>query len=881
MECFSATVLVLVSVVILVVAQRSQRQARRDAAAAAVRLTVLEGRLAALERRITAASPEPSPAGSPTIPSEAVMATEAPVPAAVPPPPAALPELPEPVPAPAVPATAAMVAPPPPALPPAPRPPAPGLEERLGARLPAWIGSIALALAGAFLVKYSFDQGWLSPPVRIGLGVAFGLVLLGIGFVLRRPADLVAQALSASGIATLFASFLAGVHLYQLISPGTGFVLLAATTALAVGLSLKQGRMIALVGLVGGFLTPLLVRPGEPDVRGLFAYLLLLEIGLVAVARRRGWPEVAALSAGAGLLWAFAWIVLPFRPADSPWLGAFVLLSLGAVVAAGRAGRAGESRARLGLEAAVIPVGLFVLTVLTGRAGYSTTEWLFFGLLAAGTLVLGRLDQALDRLPWVAAGLGVALFGAWALAEPLGETARVRWTALALGALFAGGGYLLGRGARRPAVWTGLVAASALALFLLTYAAEPGAAPAGPWTAVALVLAALSAAAMAPLLRGRAERPDLAAAAVPLAVAATAFAAAAAPIALDGVWVAVAWSLLVPALVWLAGRLDLSVLSWLAAAVAALTAARLLLDPRLLAEPAGPLPLVDPLLPGYGVPALAVAAASVLARAQRRDPLATGLAAGAMVLGGVWIALAVRRLFHPGDVWATDVDLAEGAALAAGWMLYGWALLAAAGRGGRHPETATALDVGGRAAVWLGLAATAAVSLLAANPLWSPQPVGGMPLVNLLLAAYGLPAALLTAAAWQAERGPHRGGLSPGLWLGAAAALGLVLVSLEVRRAFHGSRLDPGGTTAAERWAYSAAWIVYGIALLVAGIARRVRWLRFAALAVMALAVGKVFLFDIARLGGLYRVLSFLGLGASLLFLAWLYQRFVLERSLG
>jgi len=61
----------------------------------------------------------------------------------------------------------------------------------------------------------------------------------------------------------------------------------------------------------------------------------------------------------------------------------------------------------------------------------------------------------------------------------------------------------------------------------------------------------------------------------------------------------------------------------------------------------------------------------------------------------------------------------------------------------------------------------------------------------------------------------------------------------------------------------------------VAGVVRRNKGLRFAALAVMLLAVLKVFLLDASGLTGLYRVASFLGLGASLLLLAWLYQRFV------
>jgi uncharacterized membrane protein len=179
-------------------------------------------------------------------------------------------------------------------------------------------------------------------------------------------------------------------------------------------------------------------------------------------------------------------------------------------------------------------------------------------------------------------------------------------------------------------------------------------------------------------------------------------------------------------------------------------------------------------------------------------------------------------------------------------------------------------------------AATAAtVALLAfgpvlvANPAWSDRAVGATPIFNLLLAVYGLPALLLGMHTVAAARRGRR-------WLArltgsSALVLVFVLVTLEVRQACHGSHLGSAVTGHAEQYAYSAAWLLLGTALLVAGILRRQvgRPLLFAALAVTTLAVLKVFLYDTAHLSDLYRVLSFLGLGLSLLLLAWLYQRFV------
>lgn len=156
--------------------------------------------------------------------------------------------------------------------------------------------------------------------------------------------------------------------------------------------------------------------------------------------------------------------------------------------------------------------------------------------------------------------------------------------------------------------------------------------------------------------------------------------------------------------------------------------------------------------------------------------------------------------------------------------------------------------------------------------------MGTLPVLNLLLWTYGGPALLLGAHAAMAAR-RQRPALAR--WTGGGALVLLfVLVTLEVRQAFHGDFLDGGAAGHGEQYAYSAAWVLLATALLVTAITRHgSRALRLAALGVMALAVGKVFLYDTAHLTDLYRVLSFLGLGLSLLLLAWLYQRFVFRTS--
>jgi len=186
-------------------------------------------------------------------------------------------------------------------------------EQQFGARLPVWIGGIALALAGFFLVKYTIETGLLSPTVRIVLGMLFGGGLLyAADWVRARPqfanGTRIAQALSGAGIADLYVCLFAATSLYDLIPAFVGFAGMAAVTATAVWLSLRHGMPIALLGLIGGFLTPALVGSHDPQAPILFLYLYFVLTGLMAVSRKKGWWKLAIPTVCGAFLWVCLWL---------------------------------------------------------------------------------------------------------------------------------------------------------------------------------------------------------------------------------------------------------------------------------------------------------------------------------------------------------------------------------------------------------------------------------------------------------------------------------------------------------------------------------------------------------------------------------------------
>jgi uncharacterized membrane protein len=755
-----------------------------------------------------------------------------------------------------------------------------------------WIGSIALALAGAFLVKLSFDRGWVTPAFRVSLGVLFGVGLLAAGEVTRRRRSTggISQGLSAAGVADLFACFLAGIHTYGIIPAPLGFGLMVLTTAVAVGLSLRQGKMVALIGLIGGFLTPYLVRTGEPNLRGLFAYLLLLQVGLLVVAWRRGWTEIGGLALGGGLLWTFAWLAGPFKPADAAFLSGFLLLSVAAVVAAGLARRTatddgGGGKGMLSLTWAAVPGAILALAAVSAQAGFSTEEWVFFGILAAGVLVLGRLRPELSPLAWVAAVAGAVLMIAFATqvhGEP--DLSRFLATAAGVGGLFAVGGYVALWGSDKAGRWASLSAASGIVFFLIawgTMAENREGLHYVHWGPEALGAALLYLLAAVPVAqRSRAERvdrpdhPAMTAALAALAVAVTVFVSLAVPLELERQWVTVAWALEVTALVWLAGRFELPALAALARTAAVLVAIRLLFNASVFEYPIGTSPLFNWLLYGYGVPLLAFAAAARLARRQGpgEEKFATLLESGALAFAFALVTLEVRQLYHPGTPGRGAASLAESGAMIAAWAALAIGLLAL-----NRKALLSSVEQAGR--LLLALAAGTALVFLGVllNPLWDHGAVGETPVFNLLLWSYGLPAVLLGLATPELRRRGSR--KLPVALTATVLILAFLLLTLEIRQAFHGTYLNTGASSIAERYSYSAAWILFGAALLVLGILRQVKALRYASLAVMLLSVGKVFLYDMSNLTDLYRVLSFFGLGMSLLALAWVYQRFVFRDS--
>src|SRR5437773_3218010 len=191
-------------------------------------------------------------------------------------------------------------------------------EQFMGAKLFAWIGGLALFLGVAFFVKYSFEHNLIPPELRVAIGFVIGVSLLIGGVLLKRKENAVtAQTLCATGVLVLYAVTFACRSYYHFGFFGfiPTFLLMTLITAVGFLLAVRLNAVVvAVLGIAGGFLTPVLLSTGQDHPLGLFMYIALLEVGLLAVSQRQRWNVLPTLGAVGTALMQFAWVGTFFIP---------------------------------------------------------------------------------------------------------------------------------------------------------------------------------------------------------------------------------------------------------------------------------------------------------------------------------------------------------------------------------------------------------------------------------------------------------------------------------------------------------------------------------------------------------------------------------------
>jgi uncharacterized membrane protein len=881
----------LFAIAIAVVALIVARKAMDQAASLRARLDALE----ATEWRVPQAPPPLVPGEPPGLATAEAAVAPAPVE------PAPVHEAPPSVPDDTEAPRTTQAAPPP--LPAA----SPGFEERIGTRWVVWLGGLTLALGGFFMVRYSIDAGLLGPGVRVLLGGAFALALLAAGEWTRRseatssidvlPIANIPAILTAAGTAVAFGTAYAAYALYDFLAPASAFILLGLVALGTLAAALLHGPVLAGLGIVAAFGTPLLVSSEAPDYWALYIYLAVVTAAAFGLARARLWSWLAVTTIVLALLWILPIVASfpypPLGPAAFHVVSGFVLAALLVVCGFLFGPAAGDDRLDP-ISSGSLAAYLFSAMLIVLASFHADSAIVVFAVLTAATLLVAwRAPSATGAVALAAAFAGL-VFLEWAIrvnpdllvlpggplpgvggASPIESSVSLHMTVAAMFAAGFGAAGFCAQGrssnALVPVIWSASGVFAPLALLIALYARIAHLDRSIPFAILAVLLAAGFAAATESLSR-RELRPGLTASTALFATGTLAALALALTFALDKGWLTIALALTSLGAAWVSTQRPIPFLRVLSSILAGIVVLRVGYEPRIVGEAIGTTPIFNWLLWGYGIPALSFWAGSILLQRQADDAPLRCVQAAAILFTVLLAFLEIRHAINGGDVYRSSAGLTETglqvcAALA---MSIGLERLLVRSRSIIHNVSAILLTLFAGAATLFGL-------LFIDNPYIWPTTIDGE-FINALLLGYAAPAilALLLSYAVAASGRPlaYANTIAAG-----ALLLALSYVTLEIRRLYHGPIMSSGAIYDVEQYTYSIAWLGFGVLLLVIGILVSSQRARLASAIVIALTIAKVFLVDLSTLTGVYRALSFMGLGLVLVAIGWFYQKVLFRRE--
>jgi len=738
---------------------------------------------------------------------------------------------------------------------------------------------VAILFVGlAFLAKYAAEHTEVPVEWRLAaIGVA-AVVLLAFGWRLRLSRPGYAQVLQGGAVAVLYLTLFAAFRFYKVIDPGPAFVLMVAVAMLSAALAvLQDARSLALIGALGGFVTPLIVSTGSDNATALFAYYLVLDAGIAAVAWFKTWRALNLVGFFATFVVATAWGVLRYRPesfamSESFLIAFFLLFVVIMLLPARRA--AGVPAARRS-DTWVNSTLLFGLPTIVFALQYGLVRDREYGA-ALSALALAAIYVALATTMRRRAVLALPFDASLAIATifltlvvPFALDARSTagaWTLEAAGLVWIG--FRQGRVLPR---------AFGYVLFVLSgvsmlYAHERHGVPTDVLNAylfngLMAAAAAIAAAFFIQRRRGDAAMKPGEEVGEPLLIAlATLWLLATAGVEIDGFVASermrAAWLVAVAGMallyVLLSNRLRWPGIAWPAAAQAPLMLVMALIAAVELAHP----------LKDGGAWAWPVAFAVHLLVLRLAAPAWPESVRGAVHACGLLTLALLGALL--GRAITADWGAPESAWPWLGWLVVPAALLLLLTRRSvgdvwplRAAPAAYAQVGGGVLAVglWLWtLVANAASDGTAA-------PLPHLPLVNPL--DVGVALALVAILLWLRTVGQARGPL-----LGAIAAAGFVWLNAMLVRAFHHYegvpyRFDAWVDSLAVQSGLTLLWSFIALVAMWFGARRGVRapWVTGAAL--LGAVVLKLMVVDLSGTGSVTRIVSFIGVGVLMLVIGY------------
>ncbi|TYQ15231.1 UNVERIFIED_CONTAM: putative membrane protein DUF2339 [Acetivibrio alkalicellulosi] len=239
------------------------------------------------------------------------------------------------------------------------------------------LGAVFIFIAFSYTFKFAVDQGWVSNEIRIGIGlIAAAGFIIGGASIHQKGKHMACQIISGLGVSLAFTTFtFAGIY-YNMWSPMTVFLaMVAVTLALSIYSYRYDFRILMNIALIGGLISPIVMKSQGDQVFTLFLYLLIINTIFFYVSVQKKWSELRLIPfLGTWILFTVYYLYfnpqtwyMPFRYA----LSAFVFYVVGFMISSWKEDKNFDG---LNLYLGITNGGIFILwsiPILSGNLNFS------------------------------------------------------------------------------------------------------------------------------------------------------------------------------------------------------------------------------------------------------------------------------------------------------------------------------------------------------------------------------------------------------------------------------------------------------------------------------------------------------------------------------
>lgn len=170
------------------------------------------------------------------------------------------------------------------------------------------LGALLLLLAFGWLTSYAFIHNWIGPFGRIALGLMLGVVFMAVGVWRIKTHKHQGGIFTVLGATTVLVTTFAAREVYDMFTPLSALMLMFTSVVFVAFVSVRyDSQKLAMAGLVLGSIAPWFTAAPDPDIAGVFLYILLVAVGTLWVVSVTGWSALTLAS----MLLTF-WYSLPF-----------------------------------------------------------------------------------------------------------------------------------------------------------------------------------------------------------------------------------------------------------------------------------------------------------------------------------------------------------------------------------------------------------------------------------------------------------------------------------------------------------------------------------------------------------------------------------------